>query len=350
MGVNDNSIFVDDASSFFIEERKYNTGDKTVDALVASGEIHTPATAIANVSGVGTQQSISSLTITNPGSGYEGVVNVTIASPPSGIGTFLDSNNNVGTYSTATATLTVSNGSVAFDQITDGGLGYDSSNPPQVIIESPPFKYEKITGIDNFQGYIGIITGITKTTRPGNLPALKFTFHAVRRADDGTYENASDIDTLKKGYPILITETTVGHGLTSVNPNNAHVVGIGTTFLDNVYIVNEISFDGLKGICTCHVHSNTGNWINSINEVGYYETNYIGETISLGKLSWGRLYGNDIGSSSILLERSSNPISIGVTGLTVDAGLSTFPTIQRKSYDGTGETGHRNSGSIRAVF
>ncbi|GIS09083.1 MAG: hypothetical protein CM15mP113_2130 [Pseudomonadota bacterium] len=30
------------------------------------------------------------------------------------------------------------------------------------------------------------------------------------------------------------------------------------------------------------------------------------------------------------LVRSSNPISIGVTGLTVDAGLSTFPTIQRK--------------------
>ena len=334
-----NSIFVDDAQSFFIEENKYGTGDKSVDALVTSGEIHTPATAIANVSGTGT---ISSLTITNPGSGYEGVVNVTIASPPSGIG--------VGVGTTATATLTVSNGSVAFDQITDGGLGYDSSNPPQVIIESPPFKYEKITGIDNSQGYIGIITGITKTTRPGNLPALKFTFHAVRRADDGSYENASDIDTLKKGYPILITETSVGQGLTSVNPNNAHVVGIGTTFLDNVYIVNEISFDGLKGICTCHVHSNTGSWINSIDEVGYYETNYIGETISLGKLSWGRLYGNDPNNSSILLERSSNPISIGVTGLTVDAGLSTFPTIQRKSYDGTGETGHRNSGSIRAVF
>ena len=343
MGVNDNSIFVDDAESFFIEERKYGTGDKSVDALVTSGEIHTPATAIANVSGIGTQQSISSLTITNAGSGYEGVVNVTIASPPSGIG--------VGIGTTATATLTVSNGSVAFDQITDGGLGYDSSNPPQVIIESPPFKYEKITGIDNFKGYTGIITGIGTTTRTGtNDPALKFTFHAVRRAEDGSYENVSDINSLKKGYPILITETTVGQGLTSVNPDDAHVVGIGTTFLDNVYIVNEITFDGSKGICTCNVHSNTDSWFNSIDEVGYYETNYIGETISLGKLSWGILYGNDVGSSSILLKRSSNPISIGVTGLTVDAGLSTFPTIQRKSYDGTGETGHRNSGSIRAVL
>ena len=40
-------------------------------------------------------------------------------------------------------------------------------------------------------------------------------------------------------------------------------------------------------------------------------------------------------------------ISIGVTGLTVNSGLTTFPTIQRKSYDNLGERGHRNSGSIK---
>ena len=41
---------------------------------------------------------------------------------------------------------------------------------------------------------------------------------------------------------------------------------------------------------------------------------------NIGNLSFGKL-------SS--LNRSSTPISIGVTGLTVDSGLSTFPTIQR---------------------
>ena len=138
------------------------------------------------------------------------------------------------------------------------------------------------------------------------------------------------------------------NGLTSVNPDDGHVVGIGTTFLDNIYIVDSVdmSVGGSKGTIVCKVHSNTDSWIDSIDEEGFYDGSP-GSTVSLGTLNWGRLYGAD---SGVDVKRSSNPISIGVTGLTVDAGLSTFPTIQRKSYDGLGETGHRNSGSIRAVI
>ena len=331
-----NSIFVDDAQSFFFENR-YGLTISGVDALVTSGEIPTPASAVANVSGTGT---ISSLTITESGSGYEGTVDVRIAAPPSGIG--------VGVGTTATATLTVSNGSVAFNQMTDGGLGYDSSNPPQVVIESPPFKNEQIKNIVNFEGYTGIITGITTTTRTGpNALALKFDFHAVTRGTDGGFVNAL-ANTLKVGYPILITDTKVGQGLTSVNSSNSEVVGIGTTFLDNVYIVNtvDMSSGGAKGTITCNVHSNSTTAIAGIAQTGFFQLNGVGITTSLGKLSWGRLYGSsNVGSDLI---RSSNPISIGVTGLTVDAGLSTFPTIQRKNYDNIGETGHRNTGSIRA--
>ena len=127
-----------------------------------------------------------------------------------------------------------------------------------------------------------------------------------------------------------------------------HVVGIGTTFLDNVYIVNSItSVGGSKGTITCKVHSNTDSWIDSIDEEGFFDPTNIGLTTSLGTLNWGRLYG---ASSGVDVERSSNPISIGVTGLTINSGLTTFPTIQRKSYDNLGERGHRNSGSIRAVI
>ena len=136
--------------------------------------------------------------------------------------------------------------------------------------------------------------------------------------------------------------------MTSVNSSNAHVVGIGTTFLDNVYIVNSVdmSAGGAKGTITCGVHTNSATAIAGISETGFFQLNGVGITTSLGKLSWGRLYGSsNVGSDLI---RSSNPISIGVTGLTVDAGLSTFPTIQRKNYDNIGETGHRNTGSIRA--
>ena len=64
-------------------------------------------------------------------------------------------------------------------------------------------------------------------------------------------------------------------------------------------------------------------------------------TTSLGLINWGRIYGVNV-------ERSSNPISIGVTGLTVDVGLTTFPTIQRKNYQVNSVRGVRSSGSIRA--
>ena len=51
-----------------------------------------------------------------------------------------------------------------------------------------------------------------------------------------------------------------------------------------------------------------------------------------GYFSWGRLSG---------FSRSSSPVSIAVTGLTVDSGLSTFPTIQRRGY------GLRDGGALR---
>ena len=47
------------------------------------------------------------------------------------------------------------------------------------------------------------------------------------------------------------------------------------------------------------------------------------------------------------MTRSPNPISIGVTGLTVNSGLTTFPTIQRKHYIAASLRGLRSSGAIR---
>ena len=71
---------------------------------------------------------------------------------------------------------------------------------------------------------------------------------------------------------------------------------------------------------------------------GFHYPAGITTSTSLGRLSWGRLY-NGV--------RSNNPISIGVTGLTVNTGLSTFPTIQRKNYDPTSHRGLRSTGAIR---
>ena len=307
-------FFVDDADSFFYET-KYGLSGFRVDALISSGEINVGAAATAIVSAAGT---ISNIDITNVGSGYLTSPNLTIT-PPIGAGT------TIGIGSTAFATTTVSNGVVTGVSLSAVGLGYTHSNPPQVLIEAPEFQTEKITSIDDAQGFTGIITGIAPTTN-GSQPAIKFFFRASKNiAANG----------LIIGYPVLIKDTSVGNGVTSVDTHNSSVVGIGTTFLDNVYKIHNIASNGEDGEIVCNVMS--GSNLTGITTTGHHAP--IGVTSSiLGRLSWGRLYN---------ATRSSNPISIGVTGLTVNTGLTTFPTIQRKNYDQTSLRGLRSSGAIR---
>ena len=309
-------FFVDDADSFFYET-KYGLSGFRVDALISSGEINVGAAATAIVSAAGT---ISSINITNGGSGYSGTVDIGI-SAPSGVEKF------VGIGTIATATITLVNGSISNSNvdIVNPGLGYTFTNPPNVVIGLPEFQTEKITSIDDAQGFTGIITGIAPTTN-GSQPAIKFFFRASKNiAANG----------LIIGYPVLIKDTSVGNGVTSVDTHNSSVVGIGTTFLDNVYKIHDIASNGEDGEIVCNVMS--GSNLTGITTTGHHAP--IGVTSSiLGRLSWGRLYN---------ATRSNNPISIGVTGLTVNTGLTTFPTIQRKNYDQTSLRGLRSSGAIR---
>jgi len=167
---------------------------------------------------------------------------------------------------------------------------------------------EKITGFNAINGSSGIITGITTSTGSGSNP-LAIVFSIT--------DTNSTLSGLSTGYPIYIHDTNVGNGVTSINSSDSEVVGIGTTCLDNIYYVSDVSSSQLitgvyLGIVTCNVHSNT-------NIVGIATTGSSPNNI-VGRYSWGRLSGGT---------RSSSPISIGVTGNIV-SGLSTYPTIQRR--------------------
>ncbi|MEC8540187.1 MAG: hypothetical protein VXY51_10645, partial [Pseudomonadota bacterium] len=176
-----NGIFVDDAEVFFYEkgdhlsasnpdetDGDYNLSYSTVDALVTSGEINVGASATAIVNA----NTSVSLNITNGGSGYTSVPTIKISAPPR-VG--------VGIGTTAVATGTITNG-VLTSVNAGAGFGYSATNPPQVIIESPEFKIEKITSISNVEGFTGIITGISTTTVSGQS-ALKFFFRADKTAN-----------------------------------------------------------------------------------------------------------------------------------------------------------------------
>jgi hypothetical protein len=179
------------------------------------------------------------------------------------------------------------------------------------INSSNPTKTELIKDISSVQGFSGIITGITTTTGiSGNPLALKFYLNAASFSATG----------LTTGYPIYVKDTYVGKGITSIDNSNTKIVGIGSSFLDNIYYVHSISYSGSNAVVISNIKSNTS-------VVGIQTTGSI--TKPVGKFSWGRLSG---------FKRSSSPISIGVSGKTIDVGLTTFSSIQRRS-DGFNSTG-----------
>jgi hypothetical protein len=91
--------------------------------------------------------------------------------------------------------------------------------------------------------------------------------------------------------------------------------------LDNIYYIH--AFDPVTGVATCNIKSNTS--VIGLSTTGTFNN-------PVGRFTWGRI-------SSF--SRSSNPISIGVTGKNVTSGLSTFPIIQRRN------VGLRETGAIR---
>ncbi len=187
---------------------------------------------------------------------------------------------------------------------------------PKVIAPLPDPIYENISTINTITGFSGIITGITTTEGIGGNPlALKFNL-----------TGPSGYSGLQIGYPIYIFDTRIGSGLTSINNSNSAIVGIGTTFLDNIYIISAFSSSGTSGIITCNILSTTS-------VVGLASTGNTSNPV--GKYSWGKLSG---------FSRSSSPISIGVTGNTIDVGLSTFSTIQRR------KSGLRKTGALSKLL
>ena len=231
--------------------------------------------------------------------GDQNKVDVQFSSPPiigPGIGT------------TATATLTIGpDGSLTTPAIiTNPGFGYTLA--PLVILSPPPKNYENITKVESIKGFSGIITGISTTSGIGGHPlGIKFFL------DRGTLFG----NDLNVGNPILITNTHIGSGVTSVNSNDNSIVNISNTFLDNIYVVNGLTVDGNVGIVTCNIHSQTD--VSGISTSGDF----------CGKFCWGAFR---------TITRSSSPISIAVTGKEYNLQLDSFPTIQRRG-EGIRETG-----------
>ena len=317
-------IFVDNAQFFDYDEIIYdlNVGTFNFDALLFDNKEPVSAEFSVTVSDSGT---ISQVNIVNPGFGYTtSPIDIKFSAPVSvGVG--------VGTTATAIGTVGVG-GTIQSVSIVNPGFGYTNTITTHAITEVPKINTELFTNIENVQGFSGIITGIKETTGSGGQKAIQFFFNALKDYGiDGEAQNASDTNDLMVGYPIMIYDTAVGTGVTSVYGNDNDVVGIGTQFLDNIYVVDSRTGGmsiAANGEIICNVHSNSN--LVGIGSTGLFNDTQAGLTTSLGKISWGRIYN---------YSQRINPVSIGVTGLVVDSGLSTFPTIQRRGNFGQGKSG-----------
>jgi hypothetical protein len=92
--------------------------------------------------------------------------------------------------------------------------------------------------------------------------ALKFHLNSTKFAE----QNQGGIST---GYPIYIFDTRVGNGVTSIDSSDSSKVGIGTTFVDNIYYISSWSYSGIVGIITCNILSTTS--VVGLNSTGTYQ-------------------------------------------------------------------------------
>ncbi len=276
-------FFTDSASPLF--DQTDDIVETKQKVLIVDRTVRTGAAATAVVSAAGT---ISSVVISDGGSGFTAVPHVSIG-VTAGIGTVFAG---IGTtaLTNATAIATISGvGTVSSVSVVTAGAGYTNTSPPSVLIESEAQKDETISSI-KYGGDFGIITGIGTTTVVGiATTGITFDFYIPKGSvfrDTSVVATASTVSGIQTGYYFVINNSNVGNGLTAyADATGITTVGIGTSFIDNIYKVQSVETvlapalgigqTALRRV-TVSVSSNQGISIGSSSYFGNY--------------SWGRVY------------------------------------------------------------
>ena len=305
VGVGSTVVFVDNIRPFFNPTNENAVSvDFQKEIVIINNTDKISAAATALVSAAGT---ISSIVISNGGVGYSTSPEVNIQNP---IG--------FGTTARALATSVISvGGTVSSISVTSPGTGYTDTNPPVVLIGPPTFTTEDNT-IVSYQGDFGIITGIATTSVGAAVTGIVFDLvipqnSSLRNADVTSFTTRSGIDT---GYYFIVFNSNVGNGVTSLGEGNS-VVGVGTSFLDNIYRVASV------GIATTGA---IGLGVTVVTRVTVSVSNFNGLTIPglgyssfYGEYSWGRL---------LLSERNKLQSYNAITTKGI-VGIQTGPVVKR---------------------
>ena len=238
-------MFVESLKTFFDNEAEsISIFDASQIELISQDTLEVGiATAIVSLAG-----SITQLDIINPGYGYTFTPTISISNPPE------DSNG-----IKAQAQLTISNGEIVSYSITNSGRGYDTNNPPMVIIEYPKMVTEKIINV-TYEGDFGTITGIAKTTVGAGLTAVAIDFYIdVQSYLRNPFVNSGSqydlgISGISTGYFFVVSNSNIGLGITSLY-NNQTILSYSEDYLNNVFQVYdlEIKSKNIPGIGTTSI-------------------------------------------------------------------------------------------------
>jgi|694.fasta_scaffold02948_10 hypothetical protein len=307
VGASSTEIFVDYAVPLFNEYDDYPQSLRSIKIIDQSEKLVAIATAIVSGSG-----SISQIKVSDGGVGYTTSPIISIASTI-GVGTA----GIIAQTSNATAISSISGiGTVSLISIVDSGLGYTSTNPPQVLISSPSSSIETIINV-KYDGDFGIITGIGSTSVGIASTGLNFDLFIPLDSPlrDSTLMSSPITESgIKTGYYFVVYESNVGTSLTSYSDSSrSSIVGVGTTFIDNVYKVVGVTTitDNAVGIgLTTLVRVTVSVSDNSI---------AVGSSEFYGNYSWGKIYDFKRPNKKAFSAQTQN----GITG------LQTSPIITR---------------------
>ena len=230
VGIGSTTIYVDQLRPLFNpQNEREDTTDlgfqKKVKFFNQGVKVGAAGTAIVSAAGT-----ISSVDITDGGVGYT-TATVSFASTV-GVGTTTQAFGNV-TISAA--------GTVTGIAITSPGVGYTWTNVPSVLI-SPPTYIQEINSVNTYSGDQGVIVGFGTTTI-SSKDQMIFDFYIPQDsflregAITGTAVTISGIGT---NDIFVVKGSNVGNATTSITSvdSGSNTIGIGTSFIDNVYSVN----------------------------------------------------------------------------------------------------------------
>ena len=193
-----------------------------------------------------------------------------------------------------TATIS-SAGTVSSLNVVDGGFGFDATQNISVLISSPTAFYENLDSVA-VSGDYGKIVGVgTSATGIGtDTPMIIFNIQSDVGLNTDKIGSSSGLTPIQRsgisiGDYFVAYNTTVGKGVTSIYVSSGiTTVGIGSTFIDNIYRADHIINNGVSGVVTIfsNVKSVVGVASTSVTQdnIGFDTTGKV------GNYSWGKMF------------------------------------------------------------